>query len=130
WLNDATRWTWDSVHACETRFEAMVRTAATQAHDPLLDRLMAQAGRELLLLESSDWQFLITTQSARDYAELRLARHAADFERLAGLAERRATGGALNEADVNFVAECERRDSLFPDFDWRAVPRHEAAAAG
>ena len=130
WLNEATRWTWDSVHACEARFESLVRSAAARTPDPLLDRLMTQAGRELLLLEASDWQFLITTQSARDYAELRLTRHADDFARLAELAERRAGGGALNEADVNFVAECERRDSLFPDFDWRALPRHETAAAG
>ena len=130
WLNDATRGTWDSVHAAEARYASLESAAATPTLDPLLDRLMAQAGRELLLLEASDWQFLITTQAARDYAELRLAGHAADFDRLAGLAERRVTGGALTEADVNFVAECERRDGLFPDFDGRALRRREAAATG
>ncbi|KKL28618.1 hypothetical protein LCGC14_2373360 [marine sediment metagenome] len=38
--------------------------------------------RELLLLESSDWQFLITTWSARDYAENRIALHYDNFSRL------------------------------------------------
>ena len=130
WLNPETRATWDSVHACEARFESLSSSAATRPHDPLLERLVAQAGRELMLLEASDWQFLITTLAARDYAELRLARHAEDFDRLAGLAERRVTGGALNESDVGFVAECERRDGLFPDFDGRASRRHEPATTG
>jgi 1,4-alpha-glucan branching enzyme len=132
WLNDATRWTWVQVHEAETRFELLAREAAARAADPLLERLMAQAGRELLLLESSDWQFLITTWSARDYAELRLSEHAEDFRRLAELAGRRLAGGALSEADEHRLAECERRDALFPDFDWRAyaaAPAGVAAAA-
>ena len=37
---------------------------------PLLERVLAQLARELLILQASDWQFLITTQAARDYAEL------------------------------------------------------------
>jgi 1,4-alpha-glucan branching enzyme len=122
WLNADTRWTWSLIHTAEARFEALARQARDHggAADPLLERLMRQAGRELLLLEASDWQFLITTFSARDYAELRLAQHVADFERLASLAERRAVGGAVSGGDEHFLAECERRDSLFPDLDWRA----------
>ncbi len=133
WLNDGTRWTWDQVHAAEERYEGLARRSSASGSDPLLERLMSQAGRELLLLEASDWQFLITTFSARDYAELRLAAHAADFDRLAALAERRIAGGALSEAEGNFLAECERRDSLFPDFAWRgyaAAPRAHEVVAG
>ncbi len=90
---------------------------------------MRQAGRELLLLEASDWQFLITTFAARDYAELRFAEHAESFERLAGLASRRLAGGLLAEADEAFVTECERRDPLFPDFDWRGYASGRPATA-
>jgi len=128
WLNDATRWTWGPVYAAEARFESVVVRAATAAREPLLDRLLAQAGRELLLLEASDWQFLITTFSARDYAELRVSEHAEDFTRLAGLAERRLTGGSLTEADEQFLRDCETRDSLFPDFDWRGYAGSAAAS--
>ncbi len=124
WLNAETRWTWEHVHDAESRFERLVRDAVGRPSDALLDRLLSQAGRELLLLEASDWQFLITTVAARDYAEQRVSEHAADFGRLAQLAERRAQLGQLNSGDEQFLAECERRDSLFPDYDWRG---HAAA---
>jgi len=126
WLNADTRWTWDHVHPSEERFERLVRDAVGRPSDPLLDRLLAQAGRELLLLEASDWQFLITTVAARDYAEQRLSAHAADFDRLAKLAERRIQMGSLNQGDENFLSDCERRDSLFAEYDWRG---HAAAGA-
>jgi 1,4-alpha-glucan branching enzyme len=132
WLNDATRWTWPLVYAAEGRFGSLASTAAARepvaTTEPLLERLLNQAGRELLLLESSDWQFLITTFAARDYAELRVTEHAEAFERLADLAERRTQGGSLSEADENFLTECERRDSLFPDFDWRGYAGDPASA--
>ena len=130
WLNDDTRSTWDAVHGAEARFEQLLSRLATRHEDSLLERLVRQAGRELLLLEASDWQFLVTTQSARDYAERRLAGHTADFARLADLAEHRAAGGALAESDATFVADCERRDGLFPDFDWQGIATPEHAAAG
>jgi len=131
WLNEHTRWTWGPVHASEARFERLARLALEREPDPLLERLLKQAGRELLLLEASDWQFLITTFSARDYAELRLSQHAEAFERLASLAEHRHRSGALSETDERFVTECERQDNLFPDFDWRAyAPADQVAARG
>ncbi|HEY6865689.1 MAG TPA: 1,4-alpha-glucan branching protein domain-containing protein [Candidatus Eisenbacteria bacterium] len=130
WLNDDTRWTWGPIHAAEARFGRLARDAAQAGTEPLLERLLTQAGRELLLLEASDWQFLITTFAARDYAELRLAEHAESFERIAALAARRFAGGLLAEADEAFLRECERRDGLFSDFDWRVYAGHPAAPAG
>jgi 1,4-alpha-glucan branching enzyme len=135
WLNAQTEWTWPLIHAAEMRFEQLasvaLETLPVRGDDPLLERLLAQAGRELLLLEASDWQFLITTLAAQDYARQRFTGHVADFERLAGLAERRVEGGSISEQDATLVAECERRDSLFADFDWRGYARHgERAGAG
>ena len=119
WLNDATRWTWGPIHAAEARFEALAARGVRLEKERLLERLLSQLGRELMLLEASDWQFLITTFSARDYAELRVSQHADDFARLARLAERRLDGGSLTESDEQFLRDCEARDSLFPDLDWR-----------
>lgn len=41
---------------------------ARRAH-PSLGRVLTQAARELLLLQSSDWPFMVTTGSVWDYAE-------------------------------------------------------------
>src|SRR5262245_13388203 len=130
WLNPGTAWTWPLIHAAELRYQRLASAALealpARGADPLLERLLAQAGRELVLLEASDWQFLITTLAAQDYAQHRLTGHLQDFERLAGLAERRVEGGSISEQDATLVVECERRDSLFADFDWRGYAGRRA----
>ena len=76
-----------------------------------------QAARELLLLESSDWQFLISTFAARDYAELRLDRHAGDFNEVAGMAEKLLGGAEPSGEEWQRLRDLEKRDFLFPDID-------------
>jgi 1,4-alpha-glucan branching enzyme len=124
WLQPETLPYWREVHAAEVRFEVLL--ALPRIREPLLDRLIAQAGRELMLLESSDWPFLITTGAARDYAEARIRGHAEDAARLMTLAERRTAGGPLTDREVALLLECEQRDSLFPDI----LAGLEAAGAG
>ena len=85
--------------------------------DPRLQDLLKQCGRSLFLLESSDWQFLISTFSARDYAELRLTTHNDDFRRLAAMTRRYAEARELPSEDWNFLDLCRERDDVFPDID-------------
>jgi 1,4-alpha-glucan branching enzyme len=77
-------------------------------------RILSQMARELLLLESSDWPFLITTVAARDYAEARVKEHVGAFDRLRSMLER-AKDGTLGPEDAAWLTELEARDSLFPD---------------
>ncbi len=74
WLNDETRWTWDRVYDAELDFKALLRDHGP-GRDEVMRALVRQAMRELLLLQSSDWPFLISTWSARDYAERRILCH-------------------------------------------------------
>jgi 1,4-alpha-glucan branching enzyme len=74
-----------------------------------------QTARELLLLQSSDWPFLISTGQAAEYAALRFTEHAAKFNRLAFLAD--AT--TLSADDEALVAEAFAQDNVFPDIDYR-----------
>jgi 1,4-alpha-glucan branching enzyme len=69
------------------------------------------------LLEASDWQFLITTWSARDYAERRLTEHFASFSRLASLARQLLGGQPLSADDEEFLRHSEEEDFLFPALD-------------
>mgnify|MGYP000707537474 CR=1 FL=1 len=114
WLNEWTEWTWKDIYECEDRFIALL---ALPDRDVTLAEVLEQAGRELLLLESSDWQFLISTWHARDYAENRLAVHDNDFERLASIAEAYAGNRTLADEDRAFLEQCRRRDPVFPDLD-------------
>src|SRR5262249_51687377 len=68
WLNRDTEWTWDRVYSAEAEWTQHLNAGTGGDHPDLL-RVLTQATRELLLLEASDWQFLITTGAARDYAE-------------------------------------------------------------
>ena len=77
----------------------------------------SQLCRELLLLESSDWQFLITTGAARDYAESRFLTHNDQFLELKTLWEAFAHDGVLNEHMTLRLAEIEQRDNIFPGLD-------------
>jgi len=74
-------------------------------------------GRELMLMSASDWQFLISTKAAADYAELRLREHYDDFKKLAGFADKRIAGESLTDDDRKFLNDCQRRDSLFPELE-------------
>ncbi|MGH9506539.1 MAG: DUF1957 domain-containing protein, partial [Terriglobales bacterium] len=85
-------------------------------------RFLKQLCREMLLLESSDWQFLITTQHARDYAEKRFAEHEQDFALLAGACAKLAAGAPVPPAEIAAIGEIEERDGLFADIQpaaWR-----------
>src|SRR5438445_10405471 len=56
WLNRDTEWTWDRVYSAEAEWVEHLK--ASTDGNPDLARALAQATRELLLLQASDWQFL------------------------------------------------------------------------
>jgi len=119
WLNDWTEWTWRHIYECEGKFLDLLARHDTDG-DGTLAELLKQAGRELLLLESSDWQFLISTWHARDYAENRISVHTADFERLVAIAEAYAQRRVLPDEDRSFLDRVQARDAVFPDLDLAA----------
>jgi len=95
----------------------LARAYRDKKEDALLQDILKQAARELLVLQASDWQFLISTFAAKDYAEARIVRHYEDFERLAEMARVKGEGKDIPEGDKNFLDMCKKRDDLFPDID-------------
>jgi 1,4-alpha-glucan branching enzyme len=115
WLNPDTEWTWDRIYSAEAEWMELVSQAPEDNLE--LKRVLTQATRELLLLQASDWQFLITTGTARDYAERRVAEHYADLKRLAEMARRLREGEPLSIEAAELLRRLEREDFCFPDLD-------------
>ncbi len=127
WMNEDTEWTWQRVYDAEKDMNDLaLRHAHTSA--PALRAILQQAARELLLLEASDWQFLITTWSARDYAEARAHGHHNDFKRMADMARKYARGECIQDNEWNYLGHLQDRDRIFPDIDpaWFGAVEHAA----
>ncbi len=122
WINDQNIWTWEKLYPAQKKMRWMSQELA----DGPARRAVIQAGRELLLAEASDWQFLISTFAARDYAEVRYADHIERFERLAEIAERWHNGTPPTAEENLFIEDCEEKDAAFPDLDptlWAQLDR-------
>ncbi|MDP2954663.1 MAG: DUF1957 domain-containing protein, partial [Chloroflexota bacterium] len=117
WLNTDTQWMWPLIHEAERQMEGLV---ARYPHAQGARReALNQAARELLLLQSSDWPFLITTGQAREYATHRFQEHLARFKRLAEMAS--SAGDGIGRT----ARELYELDKLFPDLDYRLFARRE-----
>ena len=92
----------------------MTKVANAHKNEPseLNDRVLKQLARELLLAQASDWAFLMRTGTAREYASKRTIDHVARFNKL----HDQFAAEQLNE---KFLADCEWRDNLFPNLNWR-----------
>jgi 1,4-alpha-glucan branching enzyme len=114
WLNENTAWTWKHIYPAELAVRQLAQTNKWAGNETGT-RLANQLCRELLLLESSDWQFLITTAAARDYAEKRFNTHLEQFRTLLDAWRRfEVTHEVSGDALAELVA-IEQRDNVFPN---------------
>lgn len=110
WDNGETNWMWQPIHNAEARMQALATKHANTSGDRLA--VLQQAARELLLLSSSDWPFLVTTGQAREYAIQRFSQHVERFDKLAASVENNAPDRALAD-------DFWELDKVFPDIDIR-----------
>jgi 1,4-alpha-glucan branching enzyme len=111
WLNQSNAWIYPHLHTAARSMSEAARRYTDNATS-LTDRILKQLARELLLAQSSDWAFLMKTGTAREYATKRTMDHLARFNRLHDQL-------VANDVDQEFLGECECRDNLFPNVNWR-----------
>lgn len=116
WLNPETSWTYAQLYPAEIATREIC-SAGLWRGSTMGMRIAQQLCRELLLLEASDWQFLITTGAARDYAEVRFATHHSQFQAVKRIFEAFAAEGSIGREDEERLAAIELRDGVFPDID-------------
>jgi len=110
WLNEETSWVWSKIYEIEKRHLPIVlNSARTEEINPRLLKLFFQ---EKFLLESSDWPFLISTMTARDYAEARASLH---FERAQKILLLMEKNSELSREEVFFMDKIEEEDSIFKE---------------
>ncbi len=110
WLNGSNDWIYRHLHPAENRMvELAERFPKTSG---LLRRALNQAARELMLAQSSDWAFIMTTGTCTSYAEKRTRDHLARFNGIyLQIVEDRL--------EEDWIAELEWLDSIFQEMDYR-----------
>jgi 1,4-alpha-glucan branching enzyme len=125
WLNEDTKWMWPVIHEAERRMESLVATWPDTSGEQ--ERVLNQAARELLLLQSSDWPFLVTTGQAKDYAVQRFQEHVDRFNRLGLIAD--TAGNELPAEDSEYLRDVEFNDNPFPGINYRNFAARQGNAA-
>jgi 1,4-alpha-glucan branching enzyme len=110
WLNEKNSWIYRHLHAGAERMIELARRFPNA--EGTTARALKQAARELMLAQSSDWAFIMTTGTMVPYAERRTNEHVLRFNRIYdGL-----LGDGVDEA---WLREIESQDNIFPDVDYR-----------
>lgn len=112
WLNGTNDWIYRHLHKCEELMCTAVDKYHSQSSNNLIYRVLNQLARELLLAQSSDWAFIMTTGTMVEYARKRTKDHIINFQTLYyQLIE--------NRIDENFLSWLEQKDNIFPTIDYK-----------
>ncbi len=103
--------------ALSTVDKALAQTASVGAPTPR-DVVADQILRETLLTVSSDWPFMVSKDSAADYARYRAHLHAHATREIAG-----ALAAGRRDAATRLAEGWNRADGLFGALDARRLPR-------
>lgn len=109
WLNGGNDWIYKELHEAA---ESMIRLANSfDEPNELEKRALAQAARELVLAESSDWPFIIKHNTTVQYAVKRVNTHLERFKELYNCLTK-------NRLEEKFIKEMEDIDNIFPNIDY------------
>lgn len=119
WLADCNNWIYRHLHTIAWR---MTDLANSHPHPQpeLTRRALAQAARELLLAQSSDWAFIMKAGTCVDYAKKRVETHVARFLRLYDDIK-------ASTIDPGWLAEIEEQSNIFPDIDYTVYAGAQAS---
>jgi 1,4-alpha-glucan branching enzyme len=118
WQNNEHGWIWPYINgSCKDLEQVLANLwkSGRNWNDRDL-RIMRQLGRELLLMEGSDWPFLLYTEQAKEYANQRFHNHHQRFNKLLWAAKNLDDSRRISDEDLWAF---ENIDNPFPDLDLR-----------
>lgn len=120
WNNPEHSWLWPYIDSCSVDFEKIINTFKFQKRN--LDergmRIMKQMAREKLLLEGSDWPFLLHTKQAKEYANQRFHNHHQRFNKLLWAAKNLDDKQRISDEELT---DLEVLDNPWPELDLKLL---------
>jgi 1,4-alpha-glucan branching enzyme len=113
WLNNTNDWIYRHLHKTYERMKELCSIFMYKPRSADEERALKQAAREILLAQSSDWAFIMRTDTTVQYAVKRTLQHIFRFTRLYEMLK-------SGNIDAGYLAEMEWKDNIFPDVDWTA----------
>ncbi|HSV43658.1 MAG TPA: 1,4-alpha-glucan branching protein domain-containing protein, partial [Candidatus Bathyarchaeia archaeon] len=114
WVDGTNDWIYRHIHKAGDRMVELAaqfkKQIASKKGNALVKRALNQAGRELLLAQSSDWPFIMKSGTMVPYANRRVRLHISRFTRLYDDIRN-------NTIDQDWLAEVEWRDNIFAEMD-------------
>lgn len=105
WLNPEHGWIWPYINSCAREMEEVL--AQTHDVDARGSRILRQAARELLLMQGSDWPFLLFTTQAKEYANQRFHHHHQRFRKLIWAARELGDLGRMSEDELRQIEDID-----------------------
>jgi 1,4-alpha-glucan branching enzyme len=106
WVGHEAAWTWRHIHHA-TRYAKWLLNKHRGA-DGRRGEALDQVVRELLLLQSSDWPFILKMGTSTHYAEARIRAHIHRLRHLGYLVET----GPIEGAEATWLDDVRQRDNL------------------
>jgi 1,4-alpha-glucan branching enzyme len=109
WLNESNDWLYRHIHKATERMTKLAQMFPST--DGIRTSALNQAARELLLLQASDWAFIMATGLAVNYARRRAKEHIHNFNKIYEIL-------LNNHLDMEWLNALEEKNNLFPDMDY------------
>ncbi len=110
WLEGSNDWIYRHLHKAAERMVELANE--NKGAYGLMQRALNQAAREMLLLQASDWAFIMKTGTVVPYANKRTMEHTNRFTRLYEMIK----GNCIDEG---FLSDVEWKDNIFPNIDFK-----------
>ncbi|MFX0040750.1 MAG: 1,4-alpha-glucan branching protein domain-containing protein [Promethearchaeota archaeon] len=112
WKNPEHSWIWPYINGSIKMLEEVLEQQLNP--NEWGKRILRQTARELLLMEGSDWPFLLYTKQAKEYANKRFHHHHQRFNKLIWAAK---DSNDKNRISLRELEEIELIDSCFKDIN-------------
>ncbi|MHA1729729.1 MAG: 1,4-alpha-glucan branching protein domain-containing protein [Promethearchaeota archaeon] len=118
WKNNEHGWIWPYINSASLSFAKMLQNVRSSGRElnSRDNRILKQGSRELLLMQGSDWPFLLFTKQAKEYANQRFHNHHQRFLKL--------LWAAKNLDDLNRIFNRELEEMEDIDNPWADIDYH------